>query len=79
MRLDNMGVRLCVFTVPMLGQEAALDVSRVQIGPPDEAVETYSTQLVASGCCHGAEYMDAWIVMSRLLYLLSFSIDFNFW
>jgi hypothetical protein len=39
MWLENMGVRHCVFTAPMLGQEAALDVSRVQIGPPDEAVE----------------------------------------
>jgi hypothetical protein len=39
MWLENMGARLCVITAPLLGQEAALDVSRVRIGPPDEAVE----------------------------------------
>ena len=39
MWLENMGGRLCVFTELMLGQEAALDVSRVRIGPQDEAVE----------------------------------------
>ena len=39
MWLENMGVQHCVFKVLMLGQEAALDVSRVRIGPPDEAVE----------------------------------------
>ncbi len=37
--LENMGERHCVFTASMLGQEAALHVSRVQIGPPGEAVE----------------------------------------
>jgi hypothetical protein len=31
MWLENMGVRHCVFTAPKLGQEAALDVSGVQI------------------------------------------------
>ncbi len=30
---------LCVFTALLLGQEAALTVSRVPIGPPSEAVE----------------------------------------
>ena len=39
MWLENLGVLLCVFTAPLLGQEAVLDVSRVRIGPPDEAVE----------------------------------------
>ncbi len=39
MWLENMGVLFCVFTAPMLGQVAALDVSRVQIGSLDEAVE----------------------------------------
>ncbi len=33
---------LCVFTAPMLGQEAALDVSRVRIGCPDEAVNNFN-------------------------------------
>ena len=39
MWLENMGVQHCVLTAPMLGQEAALDESKVQIGPWDEAVE----------------------------------------
>ncbi len=39
MLLENMGERLCVFTASLLGQEAALTVSRVQKGPPVEAVE----------------------------------------
>ncbi len=37
--LENLGEQLCVFTASLLGQRAALDVSRVQIGPPGEAVE----------------------------------------
>jgi hypothetical protein len=56
MWLENMGVQLCVFTAPMLGQEAALDVSRVQIGPPDEAVESNF-----NSC---AEYVDAFFGLS---------------
>jgi hypothetical protein len=55
-------VRLCVFTAPMLGQEAAIDVSRVRIGPPDEAEKTVSTQSVASGRC--AEYVDKFFGLS---------------
>jgi hypothetical protein len=50
----------------MLGQEATLDVSRVQIGPPDEAVENNfnaaALQPVASGRC--AEYVDAFFRLS---------------
>jgi hypothetical protein len=42
MWLENMGVLHCVFTAPMLGQEAALDVSRGQIGPPGEAVNNFN-------------------------------------
>ena len=58
--LENMGERLCdvcVFTASLLGQEAALHVSRVQIGTPGDAVKAISTQPMASGRC--TEYVDA--------------------
>ena len=37
--LENMGELLCAFTASLLVQEAALHMSRVQIGPPGEAIE----------------------------------------
>ncbi len=36
---ENMGERLCLCTAPLLSQEAALHVPRVQVGPPGEVVE----------------------------------------
>ena len=60
--LNSIASACTVYTAPMLGQEAALDVSRVQIGPPDEAVENNFNAACGLGRC--AEYVDAFFGLS---------------